>query len=262
MMRPLHGGKRLFAGVVLLAAASAAAGAQFQIVYNTPRGEDEKNARAFLEEEGVTRTTSDLLNEEFELRHELTLFLGGDRGPLYDEGADQVLMPYNFVFDIAERFHRDSYSNTGVDVYDVTRDAYLHALLHEISHALFVMYDLRTSGSLEKAVDALTILLLLRYYENGGDIVINAAELFVDEDGAASSSTTEPDFWRTHQLDQQSYDQALCLVYGSDPPRYADLRAGSEFLQIRDRECAREYRRQVNAWFQVLGSFLRRPPPE
>jgi len=258
--------RRGIAGILVAAVlcldAAAAQNARFQIVYNTPRGEQESNARAFIEEEGVTYTVSNLLNNEFELRDELSLFMGGDEGPSFNESANEIRMPYNFIFSIADRFERDSYSGTDVDIYDVTRDAYLHALMHEISHALFVMFDLRTSGNVEKAVDALAILLLLRYYENGGAIVINAAELFVDESGAASAAGSGRNFWREHQLDRQSYNQALCLVYGSDPQRYAGLRADSEFLQIRDRECTREYQRQVDAWFRVLGSFLKRPPPE
>lgn len=246
----------------LLSMDVAAAAGRFQLVYNTPRGEDEKNARAFIEEEGITQTVSKLFDDEFELRYQLSLFLGGDAGPLFDRESKEIRMPYSFVFDIAERFERDSYSSADVNIYDVTRDAYLHALLHEASHALFEMYDLRTSGSMEKAVDALTILLLLRYYENGGDIVINAAELYVDESDPASQVRSPASFWSEHRLDQQSYNQALCLAYGSNPERYADLRAGNEFLQIRDQECVREYRRQANAWFRVLGSFLKRPPPE
>jgi len=256
---------RLLAWVLvcaLLAPASGAAyGARFQIVYNTTESDDEKSARAFIDEEGVTRTVSTLLNEEFDLREPLSLHLGGDTGPMFDQSAGKIHMPYDFVYDIADRFQQDSYSSTAVNIYDVTRDAYLHALLHEVSHALFWMYDLRTSGSMEKAVDALAILLLLRYWENGGDIVINAAELFIDENGTGSAGGGR-NFWSEHRFDRQSYNQALCLVYGSDPGRYTGLREGSEFLQIRDRECAREYQRQVNAWFRVLGSFLKRPPPE
>ncbi|HSH44054.1 MAG TPA: DUF4344 domain-containing metallopeptidase [Arenicellales bacterium] len=201
------------------------------------------------------------MENELALDNQLTLFMGGDRGPRYDEAANETLMPYGFVFDIAARFESDDYSDTGVDIYDVVRDAYLHALMHEIAHALFVMYDLRTSGSMEKAVDALAILLLIRYYENGGDIVINAAELFVDESGAARAAPGAADFWTEHRLDRQSYTQAICLVYGSEPERYRNLRARSEFLQIRGRECVREYRRQVDAWFRVLRQFMKRPPP-
>lgn len=244
---------------MLLVDVSLAQGPRFQIVYNTPDGDDEKDARSFIEEEGVTQTVSNLLNNEFELRHQLTLFLGGEEGPSFDETADEILMPYSFVFDIADRFEGDSYSGTNADIYDVTRDAYLHALMHQVAHALFVMYDLRTSGSIEDAVDALTVLLLLRYYENGGDIVINAAELFVDEGG---SERNRRNFWNEHRFDGQSYNQALCLVYGSDPGRYTELWDRSEFLQIRDQECVREYQRQANAWFRVLGSFLKRPPPD
>jgi hypothetical protein len=243
----------------LLALSASAAAAQFQVFYNPPRGDDERDARAFIDDEGVIQTVTRLLNDEFELRHDLTLFLGDETGPSFDARAGEVRMPYSFVFDIADRFGRVSPSNTGLDIYEVTRDAYLHALMHQISHVLFVMYDLRTSGSMEKAVDAMTILLLLRYYESGGDIVINAAELFVGDGNAAMSRGL--DFWTEHQFDRQSYSQALCLVYGSDPQRYSELRAGSQFLQLRDRECVREYQRQVNAWFRVLESFLQRPPP-
>lgn len=237
----------------------AAAAGSFQMVYGTPQGQDEKDARAFVVDEGITGTVSNLLENEFDLRGPLLLSLGGNRGPLFDQASGEIRMPYSFVYDVADRFKRDSYSRSGVDIYDVTRDAYLHALLHEVSHALFVMYDLRTSGDVEKAVDALTVLLLLRYYDDGGDIVVHAAELFVDESDRSSDGTAG--FWDEHGFDRQSYNQAICLVYGSDPRRYTELRNRSEFLQVRDRECVREYQRQVDAWFRVLGSFLKRPPP-
>ena len=250
-----------FLGGLIMLNTSAVSAASFQMVYNTPDGEDEEKARTFIEEEGITQTVSDLVKDEFDLRRSLSLFLGGSGSPRFDKAADEIHMPYDFVFDVADRFNRDSYSQTGVDVYDVTRDAYLHALLHQVSHALFEMYELRTSGDTEKAVDALTILLILRYYENGGDIILNAAELFVDENRSSGAARGGDDFWSEHQLDQQSYNQAICLVYGSDPQRYSYLRDRSEFLQIRDQECIGEYQRQTNAWFRVLGSFLKRPPP-
>lgn len=252
--------KYLLIAVPLVLNVSGANGASLQIVYNTPQGGDEANARVFLEEEGVTQTVTALLNDEFELRSNLLLFMGGSEGPRFDRTDNEIHMPYSFVFEVAERFEQDSYSQTNVDIYDVTRDAYLHALLHHVSHALFDMFDLRAAGNMEKAVDALTVLLLIRYYENGGDIALNAAELFVDEDGSSGGSA-QPDFWTEHGFDQQSYNQAICLVYGSDPQRYSDLKDRSQFLQIRDQECVREYQRQINAWFRVLESFLKRPPP-
>jgi len=238
-----------------------AGAADLQIVYNPAAAREADDARVFIEDEGITQTVSALINENFNLRSPLTLVMGSNRGPAFEEAADEIHMPYEFVFDIAERFNSDSLSGSGADIYEVTRDAYLHALMHQISHALFAMYDLRTSGNTEKAVDALAILLLIRYYENGGDIVMHAAELFVDESGSGAGTRSGSDFWTIHELDRQSYNQALCLVYGSDPQRYGNLRARSEFLQIRDQECAREYQRQVSAWFRVLGSFLKRSPP-
>jgi hypothetical protein len=245
--------------VFLVLGVSEANGASFQVVYNTPQGPNETDARVFLEEEGVIQTVSDLVNGEFELRDNLSLFMGGGDSPRFEQASNDIYMPYDFVYEAAARFRRDDYSLTKADIYEVTRDAYLHALLHNVSHALFVMYDLRTSGDREKAVDALTVLLLLRYYENGGDIVVNAAELFSNGGGREAQSGTG--FWSDHGLDRQSYNQAICLVYGSDPERYAGLRAGSQFLQIRGQECVGEYQRQVNAWFRVLGTFLKRPPP-
>lgn len=238
-----------------------AGAASFRIVYDTPKGQKEKDARAFIVDEGITQTVSTLLEDDFALRGDLSLFLGGTQGPSFDASSGEIRMPYGFVFTAADRFKRDSYSRTGVDIYDVARDVYLHALLHEVSHSLFLMYDLRTSGDMEKAVDALTILLLIRYYDDGGDIAMNAAELFVDEGGSSVGRGSGGGFWIEHEFDQQSYNQAICLVYGSDPRRYSALRDRSEFLQIRDRECIREYQRQVDAWFRVLGSFLKRPPP-
>lgn len=247
----------LLIGFVLAVGMSAARGASFQIVYNTPTDEDARSARAFIQEEGITQTVSTLLNEDFKLNRELFLYLGGGSLPIFDPSTNEIQMPYTFVFDVADRFDGDSYSDSDADVYDVARDAYLHALMHQVAHAMFEMFELQTTGSMEKAVDALTILMLISYYENGGDIVLNAAELFVDERGGSR----ERNFWDEHRLDQQSYNQALCLVYGSDPERYARLREGNNFLQIRGQECVREYKRQNNAWFRVLQPYMTRPPP-
>ncbi|MGA8260337.1 MAG: DUF4344 domain-containing metallopeptidase [Arenicellales bacterium] len=237
---------------LLLAFGDAARAASFRIVYGTPLGSDDVNARNFILDEGVTQTVSKLLNNEFNLGTELTLSLGGSRGPEFDAESNTVYMPYSFVFDIADRFRKSSYWNTNVDIYDVTRDTYVYVLLHEVSHALFTMYDLRTTGDMEKTVDALTTLLLLRYYQDGGEIVLHAATLFIARGGG--------DFWQEHELDRQSYNQALCMVYGSDPKRYADLKQ-NPFLATRGGDCVREYQRQNEVWFDVLGRFLKRPPP-
>lgn len=249
----------LLLAVCLILGMSAARGASFQIIYNTPVEGDDKDARAFIQEEGITQTVSTLMEEEFELSRDLLLYMGGGTLPVFDPAANEIQMPYRFVFDIADRFHDGPRSDSDVDIYEITRDAYLHALMHLIAHALFDMYNLQTTGSMEKAVDALAILILINYYENGGDIVLNAAELFVSERGGSSR---ERSFWNQHGYDQNSYNQALCLVYGSDPGRYTRLREATNFLQIRHQECTREYRRQQNAWFNVLRPFMKRSPPD
>lgn len=246
--------------VVLLAldGVATAAISRLQMEYAPATDDEAGAARDFVAEQGIARTVSSLINDEFRLAYPLTVKLGTGERPAFDAAADEIHMPYGFVYAIADRFHQQSRSGGTADVYLVTRDAYLHALMHEISHALFVMYDLRTSGSLEQAADALAILLLLRYYDDGGDIVLNAARLFAAEGTAAGRGV---DFWSEHRFDQQSYNQALCLVYGSAPQRYAGLLDDSEFLQRRGSECVREYKRQVNVWFRVLGDHLKRPPP-
>lgn len=236
--------------------------ASFRVVYGTPQNNDERDARSFILDEGVIRTVSGLLNDEFSLRSDLTLFLGGRSGPRFDAVSNEIYMPYGFVFDIADRFKRSAYSGTRVNIYDVTRDAYLYALLHLVSHALFTMYGIRTTGDVEKTVDALTTLLLLRYYEDGGDVVLHAAGLFDVQAGAGSAGRSAPGFWEEHEFDRQSYNQAVCLVYGSDPKRYQRLRRDNAFLQTGAEGCIREYQRQNGVWFRVLGSFLKRPPPD
>lgn len=253
-------GKCVLAAALLLAYTVGAQAASFHIVYNTPAGQDEKDARAFILDEGVTGTVSRLLNGEFTLRGDLTLYLGGNRGPAFDAASNSIYMPYSFVFDIADRFRHSPYSRTGVDIYDVTRDTYLFVLLHEVSHALFVMYDLRTTGDPEQAINAMTTLLLLRYYQGGGDIVLHAAGLFLGESDSGGNRP-ESGFWEEHQFDRRSYDQAVCLVYGSNPKRYAGLKDRLKFLEAGGPRCIQGYQRQNEAWFAVLGQFLKRPPP-
>lgn len=87
------------------------------VIYDTPQDSDERDSRVFIEEEGISRTVSDLVNQEFVLRYELSVFLGGVDGLLFDESFNEIKMPYIFVYDIAERFNDDSWSRSEMDVY-------------------------------------------------------------------------------------------------------------------------------------------------
>lgn len=255
----VHLFRSLLLGLVLFFQQYAAA-QSFQITFESAISVDDRDAREFIEEQGIADTIKNLINQEFKLQGDLGILFGGDRGPAFDELDGKVYVPYEFVYEVADRYQGFNPDSSDAELYDVTRDAVVHAVLHLVSHGLFEMYGFRTSTGKESAVDALATLLLIEYYEQGGEIVLNAASLFVSSDNETVPRQTG--FWQDHRFNLQSFYQALCLVYGSNPELYTELERQSRFIQVRGRQCVEEYARQTSVWFNALAPHLKREPPE
>lgn len=205
--------------------------------------------------EALSQATT-LINQQFRLKNPIELVFGADDGPAFDPETYQILIPYQFIEEVKQRFVDVEYAETGVSIEDATMDVLMHTLFHEIGHVLIPMFDLPVLGKEEDAVDALATVLLIEFFEGGQEIALSAADLF-DLESAERTELEEADFWDEHSLDAQRYYSTLCHVYGSDPDAYGYIKQDAEFSDDRADLCIQEYETTTESWFKVLVPYMK-----
>ena len=127
-----------------------------------------------------------------------------------------------------------------------------YTLFHELGHALIHIYDIPAVGREEDAVDQFSALILLEGGEGGYQALQMAIALYHQ----SGLDRKEQPFWDVHSLDHQRHYDMLCLMYGKDPKKHADLVPG---LLPKERAdgCEDEYRRLDAAWDKLLAPHLK-----
>lgn len=246
----LAAGLLVFVGSLVLAIADETS--KVEIEYLTSADHD--HIRSVLIEDGVLDNGVDFVNETFRLERSIKVTVGAEDGPLYDPGVSEIQIPYFFYTEIIERFSEIEKDRDEQAVF--ASDAMLHTLFHELGHALIDQLELPIVGKEEDAVDALANVLLLEHYNEGAEMVSNAAELFALE-GESRGDLEEEDFWDEHSLDEQRYFHTLCHVYGSDPDYFTDLAEDVGFSADRREICVETYARLVDDWNVLLEPAFR-----
>ena len=126
---------------------------------------------------------------------------------------------------------------------------------HETGHALIDLLDLPVTGRQEDAVDQFATSLM-QYIgsdtESPKQIADNlrmASLWFLSRVDTGFSLDAYAD---AHSLNLQRYFNLQCLLYGSDPERFANIVARGDLPESRARTCPAEARRAGNAWMRLL----------
>ena len=126
---------------------------------------------------------------------------------------------------------------------------------HETGHALIDLLDLPVTGRQEDAVDQFATSLM-QYIgsdsESPQQIADNlrmASLWFLSRVDTEFSLDAYAD---AHSLNLQRYFNLQCLLYGSDPERFADIVARGDLPESRARTCPAEASRASNAWMRLL----------
>ncbi|MFT3763104.1 MAG: DUF4344 domain-containing metallopeptidase [Pseudoxanthomonas sp.] len=132
-------------------------------------------------------------------------------------------------------------------------------LLHETGHALIQQLDIPVTGREEDAVDQLATTLMLRFAgadESPGEVAANlrmASNWFLVRSTGAYNLDAYAD---EHALGEQRYFNLQCLLYGSDPARFAGIVAEGSLTEARARLCPAESRRVGKAWMRLLLPYV------
>ncbi len=128
-------------------------------------------------------------------------------------------------------------------------------VLHETGHALVGLLDLPVTGRQEDAVDQLAAMLMLHFagMDETPAQVIDNLRMAADQMLSRSTGAYDLDAYADeHALGEQRYFNLQCLIYGTDPVKYAGIVAAGDLTPARARVCPRETQAVGRAWLRLL----------
>ena len=122
------------------------------------------------------------------------------------------------------------------------------ALLHEFGHVVIRTFDIPLLGLEENSADTLAAVSLIlldreRPEAGFGEVlgVTALAQEFVWESGMEREQS-EVILWAQHDLSARRFARFVCLIYGSNPDRYAWVAKAAHMEEIRAEGCRDEWR--------------------
>ena len=161
--------------------------------------------------------------------------------------------PVTICYELVDRIEKVGAKVDASDRPTVIAGAFIQAVLHEISYAMFDLLQVPVWGRASDAADRLSALVMIKFGEEVAKSVIIGSAMFL----AASDRTwTGSAFADTISPDDQRFYNYLCIAYGGSPVAFRYLATGTPpaIPEHRARQCAAEYR-------EVLAAFNMRIMP-
>lgn len=143
-------------------------------------------------------------------------------------------------------------------------------LLHELAHLVIGEKHIPVLGPEEYAADYIAAMLLIRPLQGlpvDSDrllrYAVDTAEGFVAAWQRSAEYATPIPYWGTHALHVQRFSTVACLLFGSDPERFAELPQRIEMPPGRAESCPDEFAKAAFAVDWLFDTYARKPgdPP-
>ena len=209
-----------------------------------------------IKDEKLIEKAADKLNRSLMLPYDIKLITKDCKeiNAFYDSDARSVTVCYELMEHFYNVFRAGGFSEE--KSYKKMSDAVRFAFLHEIGHALIDVYNLPITGSEEDAADRCSAFInLTELGEDGVNTVMTAAEAFeIESKNIAPSKRNPAD---EHLLQEQRFYNSLCMIYGSNTTKYADILEKKKLPRERALKCPQEYERMVDSWKILLAPWRR-----
>lgn len=222
----------------------------FKVVYVPPKDPAFKKWEKKIRDSRMLEDNAKLLNRQFILPYDVALEVSecGTANAFYSADDRKITLCYEMFADDAQTLSKVV---TGVSADDAALSSEYYTLFHELGHALIHLYEIPAVGKEEDAVDQLSALVLLDAGEGGYQALLMAIAMYHQ----SGLDKKEQLFWDVHSLDHQRKFELLCLMYGKDPKRHADL-VPDMLPKERADGCPDDYRRLDDAWDKLLAPHL------
>jgi hypothetical protein len=193
----------------------AAGGFNVLQTFNRP-GAAVSPVRAMIED--ITREVAGDLNLDFTLPRTVyvTGQVCGEANAFYAPDTHQIVFCDEFAAHLESLFA--GYTDERLRN-QATEAAIVFFFLHEVGHALLGELGIRDIGSQEDTADTIATYLMIAMGE--AELAIHAADSFLYMARAEAASNVPFAFWDKHGLSEQRFYSVLCLLYGSDPNKFA-----------------------------------------
>lgn len=203
-----------------------------------------------LSEEKVLENAAAQLNQSLGLPFDITLRTKtcGEVNAFYDPNDHSITVCYELPEYYFKLFKSAGHSDEAAA--GNMKNAVYFAFLHEVGHALIDAYRLPITGSEEDAADRCSAYLSLEEIPDGVKYVMAAADAFSIESkllGASKRRAADE-----HLLGEQRFYNSLCMIYGSNPDKYANFLTNQYLPESRAVRCQSEYERTIYSWRELL----------
>lgn len=192
------------------------------------------------------------LNTKFSLPRDLTVSFQecGEANAFYDPEQVKIEMCYELLKQYADILGEDNQSSKAYA--DEVIYSALFTFFHELGHAFVDQYQLPITGLEENVVDEFAAVMLLELQDD--DAVIAGIDQF-DIDAEEEEQLKELPFWGSHGLGAQRYYTISCIIYGSNPEKFADFVTSGDLPQERADSCPVDYQRRERSWKFLLAPY-------
>jgi len=135
-----------------------------------------------------------------------------------------VTICYEYVAEISKLAPKER-TPRGVSREDAIVGAFVQAVLHEMSHAIFDVLKVPVWGREDDAADKLAGFLMLQFGKEVARRTLNGAAYFFE---ASDRTWTGSDFSDTRGTEAQRFYNYLCMAYGGDQNTFKD------FVEVED----------------------------
>lgn len=242
---------------VLLTGCDMGYDGKVRVVFEPSVSPQEQTAQSEVKRSGVVAEIAKFLNNEFYLPDNLVLRIGSPDGPQFDNRYGEIEIPYRFITETKYAFRRGHPNKSEEEIYNATMDVLMHVMLHEVGHALIDLYELPIIRNEEKEVDDLAAILLVEMFEDGGKIVMNAADSFGLRSGTEGRAMRGDAYAGEHGWSIDRFYNMACLVYGKSPKK---MNQKQSLVAIASRdvgECKNRYKMRKKYWIGTLKPNLK-----
>jgi len=195
------------------------------------------------------------LNERIALPWDIVISFEDCEQPdaFYDSDSRKLTLCYQLIDEYYDLFGRKIKDKTKLD--DAVRGAVASTFFHELGHGLVDAWKVPITGKEEDAVDQLSTLILIKHTKNGEQMALDGAisfKLYADLEKGQKKI-----YWDEHSLDEQRFYDTICLIYGSDPEKYAYLVKDNTLPEERAELFREDYPKIATSWHQLLSAYIK-----
>lgn len=225
----------------------------FSVTYNESKNAVHEQYRVALQEGRVFEEVVESLNKTVRMPKTVDIQVVdcGTINAFYDPNSSRIIVCYELLDYFLSVFKGNTKSDD--ELGNAVIGATMFSFFHEAGHGLIHQLDLPAVGREEDSVDQLATLILIAGGDGGVSMALSGAYWFQLQ---AKKSEHQTPFWDEHAFDGQRFYNIMCLIYGSDPTKYAEFVTSGNLPHDRARRCPEEYAKINKAWEKLLQPHL------